>query len=303
MVATMRAGLAMFVVLGCAADPQADALVAMEPAPAPPSPPALLPDADPAAPPADADAVESPAPSGDQPRLVVVNADDPRCEHEHTCVEVYACDFAVVARGVPAISSDGTTVLDMPYEPLPEPVVDLRWRNAASSDELRLEPVFDGNAIAARVDAHGASVCKRARVETRRRVASVNAAIGETAWRTMEPLAVEIVPGPDSAADPMPWPDERPPAERPVQARLRNQAFVLRVPGITVLQREPWSHGLDIDLGPVFADRETGIGLATYAVTSPVCSLATEAVDSRVIAIDGPAFAEIDRRAAFVSEA
>jgi hypothetical protein len=67
-----------------------------------------------------------------------------------------------------------------------------------------------------------------------------------------------------------------------------------------VLQREAWPHGPLVDLGRVFADRESGIALATYAVTSPVCNLAAEEIDARILTIESLAFGEIDRRARFL---
>jgi hypothetical protein len=234
--------------------------------------------------------------------LLVVDADDPRCTGESSCVDAGACDFAVLGLGLPAISADATTVIDLPYDALPYPEVNLRWRDVASQADLRVESIIDANAIAERV-ATDENACARARGQTRRRVARLDAALGKTAWRSMQPLAVEIVPGPDTAADPLPWPDPRPHAERPVQARLRHRQFVFRVPGIAVLQRDSWTHGPDIDLVSVVADPDTGTALARYALTSPVCSLAAVAFDSRILTITPAVRDAIDRRAAFATDA
>lgn len=241
--------------------------------------------------------VGKPAP-GPAPQLHVVQADDARCTLEGPCSWPTLCPFAVLGQGLPALRSDETAVAHLVHAPIPYDDVELVI-DALDDGRRQTEPVFDESPLGELAEAELPGACDEARARLEARVTTINAELARYDWRPMTRLPVEVIPGPDTAADGFEGPDERPVAERPVQVRLRNGQYVVRVPGVRVLHRIAWAHGPNIDLGPVWADESSGIALLGYMNTNEVCSASLpESVDARSAHLPEEVFAAARTRAA-----
>ncbi len=240
---------------------------------------------------------EAPSPSLDGPRLQLVDRLDPRCGTS-PCIETMLCEFVILGEGLPAARADGGAVVHFVHSPNVMDVIELAMGTVGG--ERKLHTLIDETEMYD-VGREGLpAACMRAETELLDAIATVNDELDGNGWRQMKRIPVEVVPGPDTAADD-PGPETRPANERPVQVRLRNGRYVARVPGVRVLHHEEWKNASDIDIGDVWVDAETGAALQTYAVTNQVCSAGMpELFDARMTRLPAEVLAEAERRQAFV---
>lgn len=178
-----------------------------------------------------------------------------------------AC-WGVTARGFPAISTDGHTVvvpeaehLQLSYTP---GELALRWLDTAEGTVTRTDPLIASS------DWGGEEECELSgRRSLRRRSRATNRALAEGSWRTMERLPIELFYPHTYMIEA--YLEEFAPHERAPQLVVQHGEAIVRIPGVEVLERHP----IEPTGEPyaAFGDRQTGtVVLVTMTCSGDSCT-------------------------------
>lgn len=196
------------------------------------------------------------------------------------------CPFAVETRGFPAISEDGTTLVDAyGYTPNNSDHVDARmeltWLDV---DRTRVDFVY--NRSDHYPEAEDFPGCDAVLKGVRKQVAKLNTKLASRSWRSLESLdAFYSAPGFLRSQERLDWaPDEvmasLAGADRPIEVYFRNGHFIARVRGLRVLQDTPrpeWRLLEDefckteAQIHAIDFDRATRLALVRYNYDSGAC--------------------------------
>jgi hypothetical protein len=202
----------------------------------------------------------TPKPYSGRPQLEVVARNDVTPEHDGLC------PYDVEHRGFPAISEDGTTLVQA-YEFIPnnadelDSKLELTWLDAA---EVRIELVYDPSEDEA-ADAPGCDVLA---VRMRKKVAAINEELDAHSWRRLEPLDVDFSELSDN--------------DRPLEVFYHQGHFIGRIRGVRVLQDTPrpeWRLlgdrtefcGRDAQISAIDFDPATRLALVHYNYGTGSC--------------------------------
>jgi hypothetical protein len=205
--------------------------------------------------------------------------------------------FGVEARGFPAISVDGRTVVASQADHLQLSTIpgtfNLQWHDVDSGitriDPLVLEQWPE--------DVGGCGVVSRG---IRRRARQANRELRAQKWRTMERLPVELF-YPDTFD--MEWyKEEFAPAERAVQLVVQHGEIIVRIAGVEVLERHPLAAGMNGMAYHVYADRESGtVALVTMGCIGDSCTC-DPSFTTQVLHWQPQTFDAIDQRPCIADE-
>jgi hypothetical protein len=252
--------------------------VAPEPAPAPEPEPALEPTPAPV-----------PAPSAKQPPPFRPSPSHPRFVAEKGR---NAC-WGVEAKGFPAISDDGKTIVAPRADQLQAQgtpgTLSLEWHDVASVSIRESQPI----AQAQDFDDSDGRACIRIARGIRRNASAANEALDAVSWHTLEKLPVAFYDfgiGAETHAEHL---RTVPPADRVVQILAQPGEVVLRIPGVKVLERHPKSADEPI---AVYAERATGTVLIVFRSCPGTSHTCDPSYTAQLVHWSPETFATIDAR-------
>lgn len=238
---------------------------------------------------------------------VIDPATQPRLElvHREVSRELGLCAYEVEARGFPAITDDGATVVDVyGFVPGNADEVDARMELTWLDQEATLvDDIYDRSADIG-------SGCDQAIQGAHGRVAAINARLARHTWRPLERLdAFFSAPGNDELGFRFTGEEDEALArlagpERPIEVFYRNAHFTARVRGLKVLQTTPlpdWRNltdefcTRDPQIQAIELDRASKVALVHYDYMSGGCLCDDRRYVAR-LELSEALLGEVDRR-------
>lgn len=201
------------------------------------------------------------------------------------------------AKGFPAISDDGTTIVLPRDDQLQAQgtggTTRLEWHDVASGSVRQSQPIVPDPIFHESGEDAGLIDCKRTARSIRQNASAANEALEAVSWHTMEKLPVAFHDFGFDAETHAEHLRTVPPADRVVQILAQRGEVVLRIPGLKVIERHPKTAEEPI---AVYGDRATGAVLIVFRSCLGTSHTCDPSYAGQVVHWSPETFATIDAR-------